>query len=118
MYRHVLEAESIQARQIVHVGNDAVSDVKVPQRFGIGTEPFLEGNFSARENHLANARDSDALLPGLLAGCSRLARLDGVGKTAQYQRLREIAAHVAGPFLSGFALWVLQTAKAKGLKRL
>jgi predicted HAD superfamily hydrolase len=118
MYRHVLEAESIHASQIVHVGNDAISDVKVPQRFGIGTEPFLQGNLSARENHLATARDSDPLLPGLLAGCSRLARLDGAGKTAQHQRLREIAAHAAGPFLSGFVLWVLQMAKAKGLKRL
>jgi FMN phosphatase YigB (HAD superfamily) len=118
MFRHVLETESICASQMVHVGNDARSDVKIPRRLGIGTEPFLQGNLTARENHLATAKHCDALLPGLLAGCSRLARLEGVGKTAQHQRLREIAAHAAGPFLTGFVLWVLQTAKAKGLKRL
>jgi predicted HAD superfamily hydrolase len=118
LFRHVLETESICASQMVHVGNDARSDVKIPGRLGIGTEPFLQGNLTARENHLATAKHCDALLPGLLAGCSRLARLDGVGKTAQHQRLREIAAHAAGPFLTGFVLWVLQTAKAKGLKRL
>ena len=118
MFRCVLETESICAGQLVHVGNDTSSDVKIPRSLGIGTEPFLQGNLIARENHLATAKDCDALLPGLLAGCARLARLDGVGRTAQHQRLREIAAHTAGPFLSGFVLWVLQTAKAMGLKRL
>jgi len=118
MFRYVLEMESICASQIVHVGNDARSDVEIPRRLGIRTEPFLQGNLSTREKHLAMAKDSDVLLPGLLAGCSRLARLDGVGKTAQHQQLREFAAHAAGPFLTGFVLWVLQTAKAQGLKRL
>src|SRR5215469_9938574 len=81
----------------------------------LATMPSLTLRFP---NALESEPSSDPLLPGLLAGCSRLARLDGAGKTAQHQRLREIAAHTAGPFLSGFVLWVLQTAKAKGLKRL
>src|SRR5262249_32763274 len=53
MFRHVLETESIPANQMVHVGNDALSDVKIPRRLGIGAEPFLQGNLSVRENHLA-----------------------------------------------------------------
>jgi len=102
----------------VHAGNHPHSDVGVPGRFGIGIEPFFQSNLNARESQLATTKDFDALLPSLLAGCSRLVRLGGTGTTAQHQRLRELAAHTAGPFLCGFVLWVLQTAKAIGFKRL
>jgi len=118
MFRRVLKTESIRANQMVHIGNDALSDVKIPRRFGIGTEPFFQGNLRERESQLAAARDFSPTLPALLSGCSRLARLEGTEDSAQHQRLREIAAHTAGPFLTGFVLWVLQTARAVGLKRL
>jgi hypothetical protein len=118
MFRRVLKTESIRANQMVHIGNDALSDVKIPRRFGIGTEPFFQGNLRERESQLAAATDFIPTLPALLSGCSRLARLEGTEDSAQHQRLREITAHAAGPFLSGFVLWVLQTAKAVGLKRL
>ena len=113
MFRRVLKTESIRANQLVHIGNNALSDVKIPRRFGIGTEPFFQGNLNKRESHLATAKDFGSMLPGLLSGCSRLARLDGTENTEQHQRVREIAAHTAGPFLSGFVLWVLKTAKAR-----
>jgi predicted HAD superfamily hydrolase len=118
MFRHVLESESILPSQMVHVGNHPYSDVEVPRRLGIGVEPFLQGNLNARESDLSTVKGFDRVLPGLLTGCSRLARLRTTERTAQHQRLREIAAHTAGPFLSGFVHWVLQTAKANGTKRL
>jgi predicted HAD superfamily hydrolase len=118
LFRHVLESELIVASQMVHVGSDPHRDVEAPRRFGIGIEPFIQGNLNTRENHLSAAKGFGPLLPSLLAGCSRLVRLGTTETTVQHQRVREIAAHAAGPFLSGFVLWVLQTAKAKGLKRL
>jgi predicted HAD superfamily hydrolase len=118
LFRHVLESESIVAGQMIHVGSDPRSDVEVPRRFGIGIEPFIQGNFNARENHLGTAKGFGPLMPPLLAGCSRLVRLGATETTAQHQRVREIAAHTAGPLLSGFVLWVLQTAKAERLRRL
>jgi predicted HAD superfamily hydrolase len=118
MFRYVLERESISADQLVHVGSDPSSDVQIPRRMGIGVEPFLQGNLNTRESNLAGAKDFGTLIPGLLAGCSRLARLSADGDTEQHQRVQEIAAHTAGPFLSGFVLWVLQIAKEVGLKRI
>jgi FMN phosphatase YigB (HAD superfamily) len=118
LFRHVLESESIVASRMVHTGSHPNSDLKAPQRLGIEIEPFIQGNLNARENHLSRAKGFGPLLPGLLAGCSRLVRLGGTETPLQHQRLREAAAHAAGPFLSGFVLWVLQTARANGLKRL
>ena len=118
MFRHVLEAESISPNQLIHVGNHPHADVESPLRLGIGVEPFLQGNLHARESDLATARGFGSVLPGLLAGCSRLARLGNIETAAQHQRVREIAAYAAAPFLSGFVLWILQTAKAQHLKRL
>jgi hypothetical protein len=103
---------------MIHTGDHPHSDVTVPGLFGIGIESFYQGNLNAREGRLATAKEFDTLLPALLAGVSRLVRLSGTGATAQHQRVRELAAHTAGPFLCGFVLWVLQTAKAIGLKRL
>jgi FMN phosphatase YigB (HAD superfamily) len=118
LFRHVLESESIVASQMVHAGDDPYSDMEVPRRFGIAVEPFFQGDLNARESHLATAKGFGPLMPGLLAGCSRLVRLGATETTTQHQRVREIAAHSAGPFLSGFVLWVLETAKAIGVKRL
>jgi predicted HAD superfamily hydrolase len=118
MFRHVLEAESISANQMIHIGNHPHSDVEVPKRFGIAVEPFLQGNLNAREIQLTSTEGFDTQMSGLLAGCSRLARLGNTEGNRQHQKLREIAAGTAGPFLSAFVLWVLQAAKSQGLKRL
>jgi hypothetical protein len=82
---------------MVHAGNHPHSDVAVAGRFGIGIEPFFQGNLNARESQLAAAKDFDTLLPSLLAGCSRLARLGTTEHTSQHQELREVAGHTAGP---------------------
>ena len=118
MFRHVLASESISADRMIHIGNHLHSDVEVPGRLGIAVEPFPQGNLNARESHLATANGFGPVVPGLLAGCSRLARLGSAEETPQHQRLREIAAYAGGPFLCAFVLWVLQTAKAQRLKRL
>jgi predicted HAD superfamily hydrolase len=118
MFRHVLEAESLSAEQMVHIGNHPHSDVEVPRRFGIAVEPFFQGNLNARERQLSTTEGFDTQVPGLLAGCSRLTRLANTEGNRQHQNLREIAACTAGPFLSAFVLWVLRTAKSQGLKRL
>jgi predicted HAD superfamily hydrolase len=118
MFPHVLESESVAANQMIHIGNHPHSDVEVPRRFGIAVEAFLDGNLNPRESHLAMTKGFGPLAPGLLAGCSRLARLGNTELTRQHQILREIAACAAGPFLCAFVLWVLQSAKAQRLKRL
>jgi FMN phosphatase YigB (HAD superfamily) len=118
LFRHVLELESIAPEQMVHTGNDSRSDVEVPRRLGIAVEPFIQGNLNTRESHLTTTKGFDPVVPGLLAGCSRLVRLGDPEATSQHQRLREIAASAAGPFLTGFVLWVLRTAKAQRLRRL
>jgi predicted HAD superfamily hydrolase len=118
MFRHVLEAESISADQMIHIGNHPHSDVEVPRRFGIAVEPFFQGNLNPRESQLTSTEGFDTQMSGLLAGCSRLARLGNTEGNRQHQKLREIAACTAGPFLSAFVLWVLQAAKSQGLKRL
>jgi predicted HAD superfamily hydrolase len=75
MFRHVLELESIPASQMTHVGNHPYSDVDVPRRLGIEVEPFLQGNLNAGESDLTTVKGFGPVLPGLLTGCSRLARL-------------------------------------------
>jgi FMN phosphatase YigB (HAD superfamily) len=118
MFRHVLQSESISADEMVHVGNHPQSDVESPRRLGIAVEPFLQGNLNARETDLAYVRGYGDTVPSLLAGCSRLARLGNTETIPQRQKVREIAASAAGPFITGYVLWILRRAKAQKIKRL
>jgi hypothetical protein len=53
-----------------------------------------------------------------MAGASRLARLKTLAGSPEEAAVRDVVAGVVAPTLVGFALWILQRAQQRGLKRL
>lgn len=115
LFSLVADRTGAMPRDIVHVGNDPVSDVRSAARHGIRTSPMFEGNLTSDEEVLETYRTGTGGLTSCLAGAARLARLqpnDGHIEPA----LRSGAADVAAPTLVAYVLWVLREAERRGLE--
>lgn len=101
---------------IAHCGNDAVSDGRRARRVGVRTLILDDFNSNRYERKLEEYHGATDGLSSMLAGASRIARLDRVGPGDQ--SLIDVAAGVAAPFVIGNVLWTLQVAKKRGIKKL
>jgi predicted HAD superfamily hydrolase len=113
LYTHTAQELGVPAGDCVHTGNCPRSDVASAQRMGWGCHPFPQGNLNRYEKLL-----DDGDLGSLLAGASRLARLDQEPLDPHLETVQTIAASVAGPFMSAYLLWIFREAREAGLKRL
>jgi len=118
LYREVMKEENLQPRRIAHTGDHTCSDVAVPRSIGIQAEHFPHCALNAHERIMEDGAAATAGISSLFAGASRWTRLSGDGADADATARLELAASVAGPVICAFVLWVLQRAKAHGLKRL
>jgi hypothetical protein len=64
------------------------------------------------------AGSAPPLLRSAIAGGARAARLSATVPPGHAATLRDVGCAVAGPLLSGFVLWTLLEARARGLRRL
>jgi len=115
-----VSALGVPPGRILHIGDDAESDVERPARLGVRTVhlPRLEKNLAAimaREGSLASEEialssvfvhdyDGDAGLTGLRA--KTVARADHTALGTDLAASWRYGATVCGPVLSGFADWV------------
>lgn len=101
---------------IVHCGNDELSDGRRARKSGVRTALLTEQNLNRYEHQLeAHAGATDGLTSAM-AGASRIARLD---PTEPGRRpIVDVSAGVVAPFVIGNVLWTLQTAKKMGLEKL
>jgi len=109
LFRHVLESEGIQAGELRHIGDHLDADFKVPASLGILAEHYAAAHHNSAEN--AAARSGAPLL----AETMRRFRLAG---SPQASDLHAFVSDFAAPFICLFATWVLQAARAKGIRRL
>ena len=117
LYRHVLAAEFVDARELTHTGADPILDVRVPKSMGIKAHPFPEARFIPHEEYLLSLHRSCAPEFSRVVAASRLARLrsepgDGM------RLVRAFAASVAGPALTAFTAWAMADAAKRGATRL
>ncbi|HEY8903035.1 MAG TPA: hypothetical protein VIM48_04960, partial [Chthoniobacterales bacterium] len=96
-----------------HVGDNAHSDVAVPQRLGITVAPFDTCHLRQREVFVAG--NGDTLWRSQLSAAMRLARLTA---PAPQSPPWEEATGAVGPILLSYVHWVLQKAASIGLSRL
>lgn len=118
LFASVLQAMQCHAHQTVHVGNCESSDVNGARLAGLRAVHLGAGNPNRYERILANHAFNTAELTGCMAGASRYARLH-TEITSSYEReLRDVAAGVIAPILTGFVLWILHNVQNQGLERL
>ena len=100
-----------------HVGDDRWADVVHARRAGWQATADGRGRFTRRERPLDSAGSATDGLGPRLAAAARTARLRAHVQDVD-PVIAGIAGAVAGPLMTGFALWVLRRARALGLDRL
>lgn len=117
LFKRVLATEGVQAEQIIHYGNShgdiqGTGSCNIPARF-LGT-----ANLNRYEKILGNHAMASEGLTAMFAGTARITRnLIPVQNRCQAS-LRDIAASVLAPALTGFVIWLLRRAVREGLHRL
>ena len=118
LFQKCLEKQGISSSQLKHLGDNLQSDVVVAKSLGIQAEHFSSALLNRYEQGLAKSDSLPLKLRSLLAGSSRLARLQCPYTDSHRQVIWNTASNVMGPVLFGFVHWCLQEAQEKGIKRL
>jgi predicted HAD superfamily hydrolase len=118
LFKLCLSQESLETFQLNHIGDNFYSDVKVPQNLGIKTQHFTSTQLNRYENLIYNLKDLPLKFRSLLAGTSRLTRLQFSGDDENQQVIWQTATSVIAPVLFGFVYWCLEEARCQGIKRL
>jgi FMN phosphatase YigB (HAD superfamily) len=117
LYRHLLAAQSIEARELLHCGADPLLDARVPKSMGIAVSPFPKARFTRHEEHLLSMHRSCQPEYSRVVAASRLARLRAEAGESM-ELARRMAASVAAPALTAFAAWAMDDAAGRGVRRL
>jgi len=117
LFRHVLEAEALSPVDLVHYGDNPISDGAIPRNLGIPCVLCCTSGLSDYEKAvLRRMPTQDIEFCSRLAGamrCLRLAAIDTNDEAVQH-----FVASLLGPLLFVFAIWVLARAQKDGIQRL
>ena len=122
LFKKVLHLERLHASELHHLGDNRRSDYVKALKSGIASMHLDRGCLNRYERILAlsDTEDSLWLQRQLLAGASRLARLQCVDDyhDKNLRTLHTIGANIAGPILFGFVYWVLLEASKQGARKI
>jgi FMN phosphatase YigB (HAD superfamily) len=118
LFKYCLLKESIPANQLSHTGDNMHSDIKVAQQLGINAVPFIKSQLNRYEKIVSDNQEIPFEFRSLLAGASRLARLQCQEKDFKQKVIWDVGASVIGPTLVGFVYWCLIEAERREIKRL
>jgi predicted HAD superfamily hydrolase len=118
LFQHHLNQHNLIAPQLYHSGDNLHADVNVPKKMGIQVTPFLQAHLNRYEQQISDNEKLPLRFRSLLAGVSRLCRLNCLENDPHRQTIWNTAANVIAPLIFGFVHWVLTEAKRKGIQRL
>ncbi len=75
LFKKILACENIQPCEMVHCGNDSISDIKAPKSLGIVAEPFMDANLNSCEAFIERFSNKTMGAATLMAGAVRQSRL-------------------------------------------
>lgn len=119
---HLFEAvtyrEGIKPSQLGHCGDNKFSDVSIPKQIGCRVSHFTKCELNRYERIMEAHSWKTGGLSSVLAGSSRLARLEINENERHLRTIQEVGASVVAPFLISYIVWVLRGAQKRGLRRL
>ena len=115
LFSHVLLQENIPAANMLHTGDSHHGDFTIPQKLGIQARLFEPARMTQTELDVSQT-EGNPHQAARIAGAMRAFRLGG--KPGGSEAIHELASQFVGPFVMGFAIWVLQRAQENGVKRL
>jgi FMN phosphatase YigB (HAD superfamily) len=118
LFEHHLARYGLKSSQLHHRGDNLHADVRVPQKMGIQVTPFLKAHLNRYERLIADNETLPLRFRSLVAGASRLCRLQCPETDPHRQTIWHTAANVVAPLIFGFVWSVLRQAKEQGIQRL
>jgi len=124
LFPHVFEVLKVKPEHVVHIGDNEHSDVKMAKQSGATARwlPQAAATFKERSLSSASLTFKDAATQSVIRGLVAKAFHDvpgsGLHPTWCDGDANRFGYGIAGPVFFGFAHWVLQQAKAQGLKKL
>ena len=136
LFDHVLKTEGLKPGELEHIGDNVYGDFFAARKRGVKAEHFTASHPNRLEDALLRAAPNAPHDAALVAGLSRATRLSapmsaaaegGKDRSADDRSsldgavrdsVTALGANVLAPLLSGFALWILENARARGLERL
>lgn len=118
LFRIVLEHERLQARELLHFGDNLATDVLPARAMGIHIHHVKAALPKVPEQVLNAHATSTEGFTAYAAGAGRLARLRGMHLHGDERVAWEMGASVTGPLVHLFAQWIIGRAKQKGVTRL
>ncbi|HEX3716445.1 MAG TPA: hypothetical protein VH595_00625 [Verrucomicrobiae bacterium] len=114
LFKHVLQMEKCSPREIIHTGDNEISDFESPKSLGIRCDRSEAAELSLWEQETAMLAGVDPLTASRIAGAMKEFRLCAEGSN----ETGKLVADFLGPVLFGFVAWVLAQAQRQGIKRL
>jgi HAD superfamily hydrolase (TIGR01549 family) len=118
MFEHVLSDLGVQPEEMIHTGDDPVTDRQSPERLGIQVDPLTIGRPNRFEREISARLAVSRPVLGELVGRLRCARLADAGETQRAEHAAAYGAGVAGPLFTAYVAWVLRTAREAEIQRL
>ncbi|KAB8320267.1 hypothetical protein SD81_001170 [Tolypothrix campylonemoides VB511288] len=118
LFPHCLGQESVKPSQLHHIGDNLHSDVKMAKKQGVKVEPMTQTHLNRYEGKIADTTQLPLKFRSLLAGASRLTRLQSQETSLDKQVIWDTTASAVAPMLFGFVYWCLVEAQKKGIQRL
>ena len=118
MYRVLLEREALRPFLLHHVGDNKDSDFKMPESMGIDAKLTSSCSLLHYEKMLEEYSDASVGFSSILAGTSRITRLQKTHSNAHHATLSDIACSLICPVVALYSTWLLAEATKRGLTRL
>lgn len=119
LFNFVLKHENIKPKQLLHIGDNIKSDVKIPKKIGITTMYYTKKHFQQTSSFIQVQTDSQYdLFDGFIHKCSSIAYDNLILNKKVNHDLVEFATYIAAPLLFSYTLWILETAKKNGINNL
>jgi FMN phosphatase YigB (HAD superfamily) len=112
----LLRKENVAAREVHHLGDNVLADVRIPKKLGIHATWFTGSHLNAWESAIVDRRTSATQPAARLAGAMRAARL--AAPCSRETGVHELVSTFLGPALTIWGAWVLGTAQRDKLSRL
>jgi FMN phosphatase YigB (HAD superfamily) len=118
LFDHVLKAEGLRPEDLVHTGDDPVTDDATPRARGIAVELRDGQRLDRFESAVVADLEAPRAVAARIAGATRAARVAHAPAGGHLVQAASVAANVAGPLFASYVAWVLRSARAEGIERL
>ena len=118
LFSKILERERLEPASLLHTGDRRDADCEIPRTMGINARHREVVHLGRYEELLEQFSGESRGFASLIAGASRLTRLEVSAATRHLATLCEISSSVIAPVIAFYALWILRQVRERGLERL